>query len=147
MSSGDLDLDQRIDQLVLLTERLTALIADQARAFEARRPQDAAAKMDETARLANAYRHEASRIRQQSAVLNKLSKAQHQKLTRATEAFDAVLARQGRALHAVKTVTEGLVHAVAEEIAKQRTANSAYGPKGAKVRPTAAASVTLNQRA
>jgi hypothetical protein len=147
MSSGDLDLDQRIDQLVLLTERLTGLIADQARAFEARRPQDAAAKMDETARLANAYRHEALRIRQQSAVLNKLSKAQHQKLTRATEAFDAVLARQGRALHAVKTVTEGLVHAVAEEIAKQRTANSAYGPKGAKVRPTAAASVTLNQRA
>jgi hypothetical protein len=147
MSSGDPDLDQRIDQLVLLTERLTGLIAEQARAFEARRPQDAAARMDETARLANAYRHEALRIRQQAAVLNKLSKAQHQKLTRATEAFDAVLARQGRALHAVKTVTEGLVHAVAEEIAAQRTANSAYGPKGVKVRPLAAASVTLNQRA
>ena len=146
MSSGDSDLDQRIDQLVLLTERLTSLIAEQARAFEARRPQDAAVRMDETARLANAYRHEAMRIRQQAAVLNKLSKAQHQKLTRATEAFDAVLARQGRALHAVKTVTEGLVHAVAEEIAAQRTANSAYGPKGAKIRPPSA-SVTLNQRA
>jgi hypothetical protein len=147
MSSGDPALDDRINQLVILTERLTALIASQAKAFEARRPQDAAINMEETAKLANAYRHEALRIRQQSQVLTKLSKAQHQKLTRATEAFDAVLARQGRALHAVKTVTEGLVHAIAEEIASQRTANAAYGPKGVKTRPLAAASVTLNQRA
>jgi len=32
----------RIDELIALTERLTALIAEQAQAFEARRPQDAA---------------------------------------------------------------------------------------------------------
>ena len=147
MTSGDPNLDQRIDQLVALTDRLTALIAGQAKAFEARRPQDAAATMEETARLANAYRHEAARIRGQAPTLNKLSKAQHQRLTRATEAFDAVLARHGRALHAVRTVTEGLVQAVAEEIASQRAANSAYGPRGVKARPLSAASVTFNQRA
>jgi hypothetical protein len=147
MSSGDPALDERVDQLVVLTDRLTALIAQQAQAFEARRPQDAAANMEETARLANAYRHEALRIRQQATVLNKLSRPQHQKLTQATKAFDAALARHGRALHAVKTVTEGLVHAIAEEIASQRTANSAYGPRGFKARPATAASITLNQRA
>ncbi|HEX4181884.1 MAG TPA: flagellar basal body protein [Caulobacteraceae bacterium] len=147
MSSGDPALDERVDQLVVLTDRLTALITQQAQAFEARRPQDAAANMNETASMANAYRHEALRIRQQAAVLNKLSKAQHQRLTRATEAFDGALARHGRALHAVKTVTEGLVQAIAEEIASQRTANAAYGPRGAKTRPPTAASITLNQRA
>ena len=147
MSSGDSALDERVNQLITLTERLTGLIADQAKAFEARRPQDAAANMEETSRLANLYRHEAQRIRQQAAVLNKLSKAQHQKLTRATEAFDAVIARQGRALHAAKTVTEGLVHAIAEEIAVQRSAGAAYGPRGVKTKPTTAAPVTLNQRA
>lgn len=147
MSSGDPALDERIHQLIVLTERLTGLIADQAKAFEARRPQDAAANMEETSRLANLYRHEAQRIRQQAAVLNKLSKTQHQKLTRATEAFDAVIARHGRALHAAKTVTEGLVHAIAEEIAVQRNAGATYGPRGAKTRPMAAASVTFNQRA
>ncbi len=147
MSSGDPALDERINQLIVLTERLTGLIADQAKAFEARRPQDAAANMEETSRLANLYRHEAQRIRHQAGVLNKLSKAQHQKLTRATEAFDAVIARHGRALHAAKTVTEGLVHAIAEEIAVQRAAGAAYGPRGVKTKPQAAASVTLNQRA
>ena len=147
MSSGDLALDERVNQLIVLTERLTGLIADQAKAFEARRPQDAAANMEETARLANVYRHEALRIRQQAAVLNKLSKMQHQRLTRATEAFDAVIARHGRALHAAKIVTEGLVHAIAEEIAVQRSAGATYGPRGTKTKPATAASVTLNQRA
>ena len=147
MTSGDPVLDERINQLIALTERLTGLVAAQAQAFEARRPQDAAANMEETLRLANTYRHEALRVRQQSALLGKMSPGQHQKLTRATEAFDAVIARQGRALHAAKTVTEGLVQAIAEEIAVQRNAGSAYGPRGAQNRPAAAASVTLNQRA
>ena len=84
---------------------------------------------------------------QQAAVLNKLSKMQHQRLTRATEAFDAVIARHGRALHAAKIVTEGLVHAIAEEIAVQRSAGATYGPRGTKTKPATAASVTLNQRA
>ena len=147
MSSGDPNLDERIAQLIALTERLTQLIAAQAKAFEARRPQDAAVNMEETSHLANAYRHEALRLRQQSDLLGKLSKEQHQKLTRATEAFDAVIARHGRALLAAKTVTEGLVHAVAEEIAIQRSAGSAYGPRGVKARPVCAAPITLNQRA
>ena len=34
---------EQIEQLIALTERLTQLIAEQAQAFEARRPQDAAA--------------------------------------------------------------------------------------------------------
>lgn len=147
MTSGDPALDDRINQLVALTERLTALVAAQAQAFEKRRPQDAAANMEETLRLANTYRHEALRVRQQATLLDKMSAQQRQKLTRATEAFDAVIARQGRALHAAKTVTEGLVHAIAEEIAVQRNAGAAYGPRGLQTRPAAAASVTLNQRA
>ncbi len=147
MTSGDPALDDRVNQIIALTERLTALIAAQAQAFEKRRPQDAAANMEETLRLANTYRHEALRIRQQPVLLEKVSPQQRQKLTRATEAFDAVIARQGRALHAAKTVTEGLVHAIAEEIAIQRTAGSAYGPRGVQNRPATAASVTLNRRA
>ena len=57
----------RQTKLIVLTERLTGLIAAQAKAFEARRPQDAAVNMEETSRLANAYRHEALRIRANEA--------------------------------------------------------------------------------
>ena len=72
------------------------------------------------------------------------------KLTRATEAFDAVLARQARALNAAKTVTEGLVRAIAEEVAvqRQRGAADAYGPTGERTtKPTDGAAITLNKRA
>jgi hypothetical protein len=66
---------------------------------------------------------------------------------RATEAFDAVLARQGRALEAAKTVTEGLVQAIANEVASQRSRGVGYGP-GAKAHVMSlATSITLNQKA
>src|SRR5579862_7695738 len=92
----------RIEQMIRLTERLTELLAGQAVAFEARRPQDAATTMDETSRLANTYRHEAQRLRASPGEIERAPLPQRQRLMRATEAFDAVVARQGRALHAAK---------------------------------------------
>ena len=138
----------RIEELIALTERLTALIADQAQAFEAGRPQDAATRLDEISLLANVYRREAQEVRERPAPIEAAPRRERQRLVRATEAFEAVIARQGRALEAAKTVTEGLVHAIAEEIARQRTSNAAYGPAGAKQRKLdAATAVTLNRRA
>lgn len=138
---------QRISDLIALTERLTSLLAEQAQAFEARRPQDAARNMEETTRLANAYRREAQAVREDRACLTDAPLELRVKLARATEAFDAVLARQGRALTAAKTITEGLVHAIAHEVAFQRTRGAAYGPTGAKPNPGPITAVTLNQRA
>ena len=57
------DASDRVEQMIILTERLTELIALEAQAFEQRRPQDAAEHLVETSRLANIYRHESSRIR------------------------------------------------------------------------------------
>jgi hypothetical protein len=139
--------DSRVDELIALTERLTALIAEQAQAFEDRRPQDAARSMEETTRLANIYRREAQNLRAQPGLIAGAPKADRQRLVRATEAFDAVIARQGRSLHAAKTISEGLVHAIANEIANQRGANAGYGPAGVKQPNTAATAVTLNRRA
>jgi hypothetical protein len=138
----------RVDQLILLTERLTDLIARQSSAFEARRPHEAAQYVDEVAKLANLYRHESTRVRANVALVAAATLARRQRLIRATEAFDAVLARQGRAVTAAKTVTEGLVRAIAEEVAVQRPTASGYGPgsQGAAYRQNGTA-ITLNQRA
>jgi hypothetical protein len=141
------DAAERVEQLILLTERLTGLVAEQAQCFEARRPQDALANIEETGRLANLYRHESARIRGNPGLIASAERGQRLRLTRATEAFDAVLARQARAVGAVKTVTEGLVRAIAEEVASQRNKGASYGP-GALQTPTAAATaITLNKRA
>jgi hypothetical protein len=138
--------NDRVDQLILLTERLTELVALEAQAFESRRPQDAALYVEETAKLANIYRHESARVRANPDLVKACPLNQRTKLIRATEAFDAVLARQGRALEAAKTVTEGLVRAIAEEVATQRQKGVSYGADAISA-PAGATAITLNQRA
>ena len=141
------DAAERVDQLITLTERLTGLVAEQAKCFEARRLQDAAALTEETGRLANIYRHESARIRGNVSLIASAGLAQRQRLRRATEAFDAVLARQARAVGAMKTVTEGLVRAIAEEVASTRQKGATYGPGALQAPAAAATAITLNRRA
>ena len=136
----------RMEQLIALTERLTALIAEQLRAFEAHRPQDAAANADETARMANLYRHESLKVKADPSLLGGAPPEIKERLIVATRAFDAVLARHGRAVEAAKTITEGLIRAIAEEVAKQRNGVASYGPK-ARQAPRPATAVALNRRA
>lgn len=138
--------DSNADQLILLTQRLTQALAADADAFESRRPQEAAARMDEMARLANLYRHESTRVKGDRSFLEGASPDRRQRLTRATEIFEATLDRHGRALHGARTITEGLVKAIAEEIARSRNTGAGYGPSARATAPQAT-SVTLNQRA
>ncbi len=140
-SPGQIDLEA----VVRLTEKLTGLLADQARAFEQHRPHDAAAGLPEVTRLTQVYAAASAAVRAQPKLLEGASAQQRQRLLRATEAFEAVLQRQGRALAASKTVTEGLVKAIADEIAATRNVGRAYGPNA--TRPFAATAITLNQKA
>jgi hypothetical protein len=138
--------DSNVDQLIQLTQTLTRSLAADADAFEARRPQEAAQRVAETARLANLYRHESSRLRGDNSLVRGASAERRLRLRQATEMFETALTRHGRALHAAHVVTEGLVKAIAEEVARSRASGVGYGP-GARPAPPQATSVTLNQRA
>jgi len=137
--------DAAVAAIITLTEKLTGLLADQARAFEQHRPHEAARGLAELSRLTNVYRTASAHIRSQPKLVEDAPEDLRRRLLRATEAFDAVLVRQGRALTASKVVTEGLVKAIAEEIATRRGVGQAYGPKA--VRPAAATAITLNRKA
>lgn len=141
------DAQDRVEQLVILTERLTGLVAQSAQAFEEGRPQAAAQVLEETTRLANLYRHESARVRADPSLVSSAPLVLRTQLVRATEAFDSVLARQGRAIDAARTVTEGLVKAIADEVAVQRGQQAGYGPGAGKTAQAAATAITLNQRA
>lgn len=141
------DAADRVEQLTQLTERLTALISEECRAFEAREPHKAAANLEETSRLANLYRHESVRVRNNVALIQAAPLDKRMRLIRATEGFEAVLARHGRALVAAKTITEGIVRAVADEIADKRATGAGYGPTAKAGSAAAAKSLTLNKRA
>jgi hypothetical protein len=145
MSEPVADGQAALEAIITLTEKLTGLLAEQARAFEQHRPQDAARRLDEVGRLTNVYRTASAHVRGQPQMVETAPPDLRRRLLRATEAFDAVLVRQGRALAASKTVTEGLVKAIAEEIATKRSVGRAYGPNATRRAPATA--ITLNRQA
>ncbi len=137
---------QNVLRLITLTEQLTGYIGADADAFEARRPHEAASRVEETARLANLYRHESARVKQNPALIAGASREARLRLAKASRSFEHELARHGRALYAVKEVTEGVVRAIAEEVANARASTSGYGPK-ARSTPHDATAITLNRSA
>ena len=145
MNDTGSDSQAALEAIVTLTEKLTGLLAAQARAFEQHRPQDAARDLEEVSRLTNVYRTASAHVRSQPRMVEAASAELRRRLLRATEAFDAVLVRHGRALTASKTVTEGLVKAIAEEIADKRSVGRAYGPNASRRIPATA--ITLNRQA
>lgn len=147
MAIAAADATDRVEQMIILTDRLTDLIAQQASHFESRRTGEAAAMQEEVSRLANLYRHESMRVRADPGLVASAPADARERLVRATEAFDSVLARQGRAIDAARTVSEGLVKAIAEEVAAQRTQTSVYGAAGTQTSAATATAITLNKRA
>jgi len=139
------DAADRVEQLTALTERLTAALRQDLADFEARRPQNAAPRVEQTARLANMYRHESARVRRDPSLIGGAPGPALAALKQATAEFEAVLARHVRAVAAAKTITEGLVQAIAEEVASTRAGAGAYGPKGAAARG-ASPPLALNRR-
>lgn len=138
--------DDRAAQLLALTERLAERLAAETALFEARRPQAAAPSLAATAELAALYRAECLRLRREPGLLAGAPPGRLAALRAATERFEAVLARHGRAVSAAKVVTEGLVEAVAAEVARTRASGAAYGPSARQARADASA-ITLNARA
>lgn len=136
----------RVRQLLRLTESLTGRLADETRAFQARRPQDVAAGLAETQAMANAYRRESAQVRANPDILAPAPPAERSTLIRATRVFETVLAEHGRAVEAARIVSEGLVKAIAAEVAAARPPASAYGASGHAAQGDARA-VALNRTA
>lgn len=137
----------RLEDLVTLTERLTLAMEAQTRQFQSRTALPSAAEHDELMHLANLYRAEIGRVRGDKNALTGTDPKITKKLRDATRKFEASLATHLASLAAMKTVTEGLVRAIGEEVAAQRAGPKAYGPgSGQRASPSHAA-ITLNQRA
>lgn len=120
----------RVKQMTDLTERLTACLIDESKAFEAHRPQDAAATVTATQELANSYRRESAQLKANPAAIAAAPVAQRTALIKATQIFEAVLSRHAQAVEAARVISEGLVQTIAAEVAGQRGSPSAYGASG-----------------
>lgn len=124
------DARDRAEQLTLLTERLAGLIAEDTRRIEAREALLEGEDADEKARLANAYRLELARIKQDNSLIAGAPMDVLAALKRRTAELQEALARHEIALGAVKFIAEGLVQVMAEETARQRGSARGYDASG-----------------
>jgi hypothetical protein len=133
------DAADRAEQLVLVTERLTVLVAEDTRRIDARLAPLDGAEGEEKTRLANTYRLELARIKHDRSLVEGAKPATLERLKISTVTLHEALAAHELALGAVKLVSEGLVHAMAEEVARQRNGEANYGATGgraASISPT-----------
>jgi len=133
-------------RLTDLTQRLTARLAAETAAFESQRPQDVSASLAETQDLANTYRRESAQLKATPGLLSAAPADERQNLIKATEAFEAVLAIHARTVEAARTISEGLVRTIAQEVAGARAMGTGYGASGRAAAGDERA-VTLNRTA
>ena len=120
----------RAAQLLALTNRLAQRLADETVMLEAHRPQDLFNGIEETRMLSNLYRHETTRIKADPSLLAGITQAEKVALLEATQAFHDNLARYDRAVTAAKTITEGILTAVAEDMHSRKATTTIYGAQG-----------------
>ncbi|MET0546791.1 MAG: flagellar basal body protein [Caulobacterales bacterium] len=136
----------RAEQLVSLSTRLTELLDLETAAFNRQGNVLAPNLADEKNQLANTYRLELMRIAQDRSLIAGAPAAVRASLEKATRRLQESVKENSRAVLKVKTVSEGLVKAIGDEIAKNRGSPVGYGPKlGAPAARGAATAITLNR--
>lgn len=137
----------RVEQLLLVTDRLIGLIVEETRRIDAREPPMGGAEAEEKTRLANIYRMELGRIQEDRNLISTAPPELLAKLRKRTEDLNASLGRHEIALNAVKVVAEGLVHAMAEEVVRQRGGGANYNARGATNAPTGPTPAVIDRNA
>ena len=135
-----------VRRLSNLTEALSERLEAETLAFVAHRPQDIVEGLGRTQDMANLYRRESAQLKAQPGLAAAAPAADRQALIRATERFEDVLAKHAAAVTAARTVSEGVVQAIAAEVTASRATGSGYGALG---RATSAdgTAITLNRSA
>jgi hypothetical protein len=141
------DAQDRAEQLILLTKRLTDLIERETSLFRARRPLEAAPFRDEKAKLANLYRQETARVAREPALVAGASAETREALGDTTRRLHAALEDHRTALMALQEISEGLVKSIAAYIAELRGRDAVYGPAGARPASGSASAITLDRSA
>ena len=120
----------RVEQLIILTERLTGLIEQETSLLKERRPNEIADFQDERSKLSNLYAQEMELIKHNRSLIEGAPQELKLELKNRTGAFHDRLDEHKSYLNRIRTVTEGMVRAVADEVSKMNKADAGYGKDG-----------------
>jgi hypothetical protein len=130
--------NDKIELLIVMAERLLEAIQADIDALAAGRPQEMRSLDPEIQRLSVSYSREAANF--DPARAKSAPAALRQRLTAVTGAFREKLAQHARLLTRVRSASEGIVKAVAEEVERVRAPTLTYAP-AARQKPAPGAMV------
>ncbi|RMF08076.1 MAG: hypothetical protein D6763_10840 [Alphaproteobacteria bacterium] len=133
--------------LISLTRRLAEIIATENRHLEARRPDEAKKLHDEKGRLSAAYAREMEIVRKNGGITAFGSAEQLRELKRQTANFQRLLDDHRRLVERSRAITEGILKAIGDEVARRNRPATGYGKNAVPPRQrfTPPTSLTLNQ--
>jgi hypothetical protein len=114
----------KLERLLAISERLAAAIDTDIAALEGGRPREMKSIEPETQKLAALYERELSGFSPKEA--STVSAELRTKSEAAAKRLNDCLQHQQRLLKRMKTISEGMVRAVAEELSKRETAGRPY---------------------
>jgi hypothetical protein len=120
------------DRLIAITERLTEALKADIAALERGRPREMRSIEPDVQQLALLFGRETQSFNATAAKNTPADK--RTKLIDATNRFKETMALQMRMVLRAKTISEGMIHAIAEDVARKRSAAKPYAPMAAKPR-------------
>lgn len=118
------------EQLLALTERLTALMSRETEALKARTLDASSQDWSEKEQLAHTYRLEMLALAKSPELMQAMPVDMRKRLMERTRRFQELLAEHGAALAAMQNISEGLVKSIAQEIAADKAGPRGYSETG-----------------
>jgi hypothetical protein len=126
---------ERIERLILLAERLTAAVLADIAALKSGKPQEMRTPDPEIQRMSAVFGREATGF--DIARAGTAPPELRRKFLTATKEFRDALAMHARMLTRVRSATEGIIKAVAEEVERRRAPTRTYAPVTRRAGPGA----------
>ena len=117
---------RKIEKLLALTARLIEALNDDIAALERGRPREMRSPKADVQQMLALYSREVHSL--SAAAAKNLPREAQDRLREATAKFRETLALHNRVLMRVKTCTEGMIRAIADDVAKKRAEKLPYSP-------------------
>lgn len=127
---GAASTDERVNAILTLTQRLTNLILAETALLKKHRAAALQATEAEKNHLSTLYAREMRAIQMRPELLSGASRKQKEMLRDSAAAFRTCVVKHARTLARIRAVSEGLVVAIGEEMARLRQPVTAYKAPG-----------------
>lgn len=138
-----------LEETIVITERLTALLEHEIQLLKSLKPQDIRALQSEKTELATTYERLIRNVRDKASFLADVDPKLKDRLRLTTTHFQTALADNERAIRAVKSVSERLMRVVVAAVAESKSRMPSYSRTGIASGSAASAksvSLTLNRQ-